>query len=80
MSDPEEIPFPLAGLPTTERAHNAILGALIDIMLTLPDLPPEVVERLLRLREPGVDFASAIRIAHELSTICRDHQTRLGRP
>jgi hypothetical protein len=79
VNDPGEIDFPLAGLRTPERAHNAIIGALIDVMLTLPDLPPDVVERLLRLRGSEVDFGSAIQIAHELSTICRVHQARLGR-
>jgi hypothetical protein len=79
MGDPDETVFPLARLPTTERAHNALIGALIDVMLTLPDLPPDVVERLMRLREPEIDFAAAIRIAHELSTVCREHQARLGR-
>jgi hypothetical protein len=74
-----DIVLPLAGLPTTERAHNAIIGALIEVVLTLPDLPPDIVERLVRLREPGIDFAAAIRIAHELSAVCRDHQARLGR-
>ncbi|MGE3294186.1 MAG: hypothetical protein AB7O95_22715, partial [Geminicoccaceae bacterium] len=75
----QNVSFPLANLPTTERAHNAIIGALIDVVMTLPELPPDVVDRLRQLRGPELDFTAAIRIAHELSAVCREHQARLGR-
>ena len=72
--------FPLADLPTTERAHNAVLGALVELLLTLPDLPPEPAARLRQLRAPGLGFAEVIRIAHELALACREHQARMGQP
>ncbi|MFO1047631.1 MAG: hypothetical protein U1E52_07005 [Geminicoccaceae bacterium] len=75
-----ESSFPLADLPTTERAHNAVLGALVELLLTLPDLTPDLAERLRQLRAPGLGFAEVIRIAHELALACREHQARLGRP
>ena len=75
-----ESSFPLADLPTTERAHNAVLGALIELLLTLPDLAPDLAARLQQLQAPGLGFAEVIRIAHELALACREHQARMGQP
>lgn len=75
-----ETNLPLADLPTTERAHNAVLGALVELLLTLPDLAPELADRLRQLRAPGLGFAEVIRIAHDLSLACRAHHARMGRP
>lgn len=80
MSDPSTITLPLANLPTTERAHNAVLGALIEVLLSLPDLPPDLVVRLQQLRAPGLGFTEVVQIAHDLSQACREHQARLDRP
>jgi len=79
MPDANEAHFPLADLPTPERAHNAVIGALVDVVLTLPDLPPDVVARLRPLRGPGLGFGEVVRIAREVSMVCRDHQAELGR-
>ena len=67
---------------TGQQATVAVLAALVDLFLTMPDLPGAVEHQLLRLRssiQPDGDPRQAMRDAFALSSICEIAKRNLGR-
>ena len=67
---------------TGQQAMVAVVGALIDLLLTMPDLPAAVEQQLRQLRSglyPEADPAAVMRDARALSAICEIAKRNLGR-
>lgn len=70
-------------LVTESEARIALYRALVDVLLAMPELPPELVYHVRRLRLKLGEFRPAAAdvkgLAEELSALCRDVQQRQGR-
>lgn len=67
---------------TGKQAMVAVLAALVDLFLTMPDLPGAVEHQLRQLRasmRPDGDPRQAMQDAIALSAICETAKRNLGR-
>lgn len=87
MSEPDgtkktfrlELPLPEV---TGREAIVAVLAALVDLFLTMPDLPGAVEPQLRQLRSsmhPNGDPGQVMQDALNLSAICETAKRNLGR-
>jgi hypothetical protein len=64
--------------PSGDMVVHHVIVALVDILLTMPDLPPDLVSRLASLKRSG-SFYERIQVARDISDICAQVHARLGR-
>ena len=82
ISGPMKTIKPWPPVVTGQQAMVAVVGALIDLLLTMPDLPAAVEQQIRQLRSglyPEADPAAVMRDARALSAICEIAKRNLGR-
>ena len=85
MSEPDDTMKTIKRWPpevTGQQAMVAVLTALVDLFLTMPDLPSAVEGQLRQLRSsmrPDGDPRQAMQDAITLSAICETAKRNLGR-
>lgn len=81
-SGPMKTIEPWPPVVTGQQAMVAVVSALIDLFLTMPDLPTAVEQQIRQLRSgfyPEADPAAVMRDARALSAICEIAKRNLGR-